>query len=435
MKSFYYLLTVAFLYQCQPLPAQTLGVESLPGKPGAIPVYVNPGLLGDSGITTDDISGKLNRSDDTATNLTVKGLTVGYTPDWDSPVIEAPDEIYIRAYEDNDYSQIYFDSWSSRPLFRHYDGYESLYYNNSFAFISDITNAVNSAVSTVRSERTFLNSITSPRLEIVSDTLMTVEQDVEWTTNKVWEFGAATNWIHPSRLDIGSEYYSLKGSLSESLWNDCVFAWSAELPVQNAGKTSAKWLGWEPLKTSFVQTSQAAQPARTNYQGRAADFYNGSHYITAQQPLLGDVDLYAYSTNQWTVCQRVACESNAVLRAVGKSSAGSVSFAYSLGLNRPAAAAYTPYIYINGAATASGLSHDDGQWHHYAVTWDGTTAQLYADGIYVMDCNVGTNANLAVSNPVGIGKTGTGYGTGYISDMMIFNRPLTATEIEELANQ
>ncbi|MFA5689617.1 MAG: hypothetical protein WC959_10800 [Kiritimatiellales bacterium] len=286
MKSFYYLLTIAFLYQCQPLPAQTLGVESLPGKPGAIPVYVNPGLLGDSGIMAEDIptleqfnslsnavKGKVDNSGGTATNLTVAGTfkTAEVTSENDLVLTSS---MISGTYQ----SRIYLSPLDSvRPLYFYEDAsgddWVSLY--TELALLEDV-GEVSGEIDAVIGEIGLCKQVTSPRLEVVSNRLITVEQEVEWTTNKVWEFGAATNWIHPSRLEYGKSYALLNKSLEESTWSNAIFLFDAALPAYKAGQTTARWLDWSPEKMDMVQPTVARQPALTNTASGVAYYFDGA---------------------------------------------------------------------------------------------------------------------------------------------------------------
>ena len=84
----------------------------------------------------------------------------------------------------------------------------------------------------------------------------------------------------------------------------------------------------------------------------------------------------------------------------------------------------------------SGLSPDpkDGNWHHIAVTWDGTTQKFYLDGSYVTQtARSGLNAQ---ANSFTVGRTtypGDVNFKGWLDNVQIANRALNAGEISTLA--
>jgi len=90
----------------------------------------------------------------------------------------------------------------------------------------------------------------------------------------------------------------------------------------------------------------------------------------------------------------------------------------------------------------SGIQVDNGQWHHVAGTFDGRDAKIYVDGSLVgkpshwvgeiphtpYDLTIGANR----SNPDGsLGEIGASF-DGLMDDVMMFNRALSAEEIQTL---
>lgn len=75
----------------------------------------------------------------------------------------------------------------------------------------------------------------------------------------------------------------------------------------------------------------------------------------------------------------------------------------------------------------------DSNWHFIALTYDGTTAKLYADG--VLKASAPKSWNL-VHNACYIGEqvdNGSEYWNGNVDDVRIYNRALSAAEISQLA--
>ena len=75
---------------------------------------------------------------------------------------------------------------------------------------------------------------------------------------------------------------------------------------------------------------------------------------------------------------------------------------------------------------------DDGQWHHVAASYDGTTFYLYVDG--ELDASQPSTGQITVSGyPLYIGDNSDQTGrhwNGLIDDVMIFNRALSQEEIQ-----
>jgi hypothetical protein len=99
--------------------------------------------------------------------------------------------------------------------------------------------------------------------------------------------------------------------------------------------------------------------------------------------------------------------------------------------------ACTNYIPIN-----SGPGFNDGQRHHVAVTRGGATMTLYVDGVQVASGSAAGTANVANSNLFKIGRSlndpccpGNFTPTATFDELRIYNRALTADQIEDLADK
>jgi hypothetical protein len=96
--------------------------------------------------------------------------------------------------------------------------------------------------------------------------------------------------------------------------------------------------------------------------------------------------------------------------------------------------AYAPYkvaCVVRGAVTIiSPSSVNDNIWHNAYVTWNGSSGAVYLDGQYISVLSVGA-ASLQTNN-LFVGNQGTGTThtfEGSISNVFIYNRALTATEV------
>lgn len=84
-------------------------------------------------------------------------------------------------------------------------------------------------------------------------------------------------------------------------------------------------------------------------------------------------------------------------------------------------------IYNGGYATISSINTN--QWYCVAVSFDGTDAFVYLDGVYKTSR---TKSGGTQDNNIYIGNGYNGYITGLVSSVMIYNRTLTASEIAQL---
>lgn len=86
---------------------------------------------------------------------------------------------------------------------------------------------------------------------------------------------------------------------------------------------------------------------------------------------------------------------------------------------------------LNGVQSSTVLS--TGRWYHVAATWDGATVKIYIDG--VLDTSASRSGTLNVdTRPVYIGgRSGADFFNGMIRDVRLYNRALSASEIQQLA--
>src|SRR6266545_5835103 len=84
----------------------------------------------------------------------------------------------------------------------------------------------------------------------------------------------------------------------------------------------------------------------------------------------------------------------------------------------------------------SGQNPVAGQWQHLAATYDGTTARFYIDGTEVANRTfTGTVGNSNVWRVGAYGSSPGGFFDGLIDDVRIYNRALSAVEVQTDKNQ
>lgn len=85
----------------------------------------------------------------------------------------------------------------------------------------------------------------------------------------------------------------------------------------------------------------------------------------------------------------------------------------------------------NNDLAGSAPSLADGRWHHVLTEFDGSTRSIYVDGALIASDN--PPVHNAVAADVNIGRTdGAEYFVGSIDDVRIYNRALSASEVQAL---
>ena len=72
-----------------------------------------------------------------------------------------------------------------------------------------------------------------------------------------------------------------------------------------------------------------------------------------------------------------------------------------------------------------------GNWHHAAITWDGTTKRDYLDGVEV--ANATAQLGAGTENMMLGAARNSYYLNGYVDDALYYTRALTLAEIQQLA--
>lgn len=93
------------------------------------------------------------------------------------------------------------------------------------------------------------------------------------------------------------------------------------------------------------------------------------------------------------------------------------------------------FLYNNGGADYFGVVPTTNAWHHVTLTWIGNSATsiLYLDGVKY-GVTVQASTNVGSLGNVNIGGTAVGYFSGLIDDVRIYNRALSAAEIQAMYN-
>ena len=180
----------------------------------------------------------------------------------------------------------------------------------------------------------------------------------------------------------------------------------------SGGGVTGTFIGSPTFETVSKEGSHAL---KTNGMNQAIDLGTPSHFPTGNAPRT--IAAWA-KTNTLSGAHAIA--------AFGTTTAGQAMFIGQDGTSLLAGGWSTMYeVNVSGFWTLN-------TWHHIAMTYDGTTAKLYADGVEVGSM---TKAfNLVLTNAY-IGKHlySSGWWNGSIDDVRIYDRALTSAEIEQLA--
>jgi hypothetical protein len=86
-----------------------------------------------------------------------------------------------------------------------------------------------------------------------------------------------------------------------------------------------------------------------------------------------------------------------------------------------------------GTILVSATAPSTNAWHHYAYTFDGTTHRLYIDGTLANSSTQSPNTASPAELNFGRWSGGTVYLAGYLDNIQIYNRPLSAAEVTNIS--
>lgn len=218
-------------------------------------------------------------------------------------------------------------------------------------------------------------------------------------------------------------------------------AYTPACPGSNCLSSPANLIGWWPVDGDLNDVSGRnhgkAQGNVTFAPGKVGQAFSldGSSFITMGNPLPLNL-----TGNQVTLSGWINPRVNVPAIYFGKTQYGSSDYllVYGTGLHA--------IVDLNGAAV-SVLGYSDfpaktklyvppiGEWTHIAMTYDGTTVTLYANGEVIGQTFYSGNIS-GTDEPFNIGgravDEGTGKFNGLVDEVQVFNRALSADEIRRL---
>ena len=144
-------------------------------------------------------------------------------------------------------------------------------------------------------------------------------------------------------------------------------------------------------------------------------------------PALGTFYKTAFTLEAWVLKQSTKVDVGVVGAWVGGQGGGAMIWVDHAGRSvPPRARARASANYVD-----SGRTPTVGQWQHVAATYDGTTARFYVDGVETASAPYSGNVGDANSWRIGAyGSPATGFFDGLVDNVRIYDRALSASEIE-----
>lgn len=179
--------------------------------------------------------------------------------------------------------------------------------------------------------------------------------------------------------------------------------------------------------------------------GQAAQFiYTQQNYIDTGVQALGSADLFCTAAQPFTAAVWMRFDGafangagTILARQKGTGNEGLANSAFFLHV--PSGSTNQILLRLRGADNYYTVSLRDGEWHHFAVTWDGTDAAFYIDGTAQTAPNVGAVAEPAADIFIGASDLDGAADfssnlTGELDDLRIYSRALNSSEITLLYN-
>jgi hypothetical protein len=159
-------------------------------------------------------------------------------------------------------------------------------------------------------------------------------------------------------------------------------------------------------------------------EGKAGKFNGTNDYVSISDASNLKPNLLSLSTWFKTT------QSGSASLILGKYQLGSPFSGYAIRLN---GTANKIGMWVGGSAwTDSNRTVNDGLWHHFEGTYDGTTVRIYIDG--VLDNSQNQTASLSYSGGLVLGANsggGSGYYNGQLDDVKVYNYARSPQQIAE----
>lgn len=209
------------------------------------------------------------------------------------------------------------------------------------------------------------------------------------------------------------------------------FGFAFVLLLFSAGINAFSQVGRWPLNNNVNDVIGSVNGVAMNSPTYSTSGKEGSHAIvvngTNQYVDLGNPVGYPSGLAARTISAWAITNSTSGSRTIFAYGSGTTGRAMTIGLNGTS---------LIGGAWSNDLSVTNywatGVWHHICLTFDGTTAKLYADGVQV--ASQAKSWDLLLSKVyIGRSVNNNNYWSGSIDDVRIYNTALTATQVLAIA--
>lgn len=167
----------------------------------------------------------------------------------------------------------------------------------------------------------------------------------------------------------------------------------------------------------------------TGYYGSALHFNGAGDYVSVQDK--GSLVI----TNGLSICAWIKPElGNMWYRVVGKSNSSNSDDCWGIGEAMAGGICFTLWKGGNQTYTNGQTPLQMNQWNHIVGTWDGSVMHIYQNGVLQPETEYITPPIDNSVNPLYIGKlpNNTYYFKGAVDEVMIFNRALSASEVDSI---
>ena len=171
-------------------------------------------------------------------------------------------------------------------------------------------------------------------------------------------------------------------------------------------------------------------PTYNSADGGYIEFDGTDDFVTTSNQLDPEADgLFANSSSSWSVTSffnsdTIASGAGAITGKGGGTGASATYVTYRSGSNLN--------VRLRGGTVATISSISANTWYEVTVTWDGSTANAYVNGVFVETVPVGTAGKQ--TNNFCIGATASGINNhfkGKVSITLVYDKALTASEVTQ----
>ena len=190
-------------------------------------------------------------------------------------------------------------------------------------------------------------------------------------------------------------------------------------------------LTWTDLSGNGINGTLGGNAAFNSLNGGSITFDGDGDYVDTNSELDLAGKLFADSNSTWSVSSwfNVSAGGSGNRAIAGRGNSTTSPFSIYV--------TSSSILRVGLRGTGSNIATiSSGVWYNVVVTWDGSTAKAYLNGVFDTNCSVGSNSD--ISRDFLIGGSGINASiapfNGKISSTLVHNRALTASEVEQNYN-